>query len=79
MESIDDVMTRYMRYVYAVVSGILGAGHGRDAEEVVADTFVAYWRTERYVAFCRYSLICSGVIVIGKPKSTTKDAVLLNV
>lgn len=48
MESIDNVMTRYMRYVYAVVSGILGAGHGRDAEEVVADTFVAYWRTERY-------------------------------
>ena len=48
MESIDEVMTRYMRYVYAIVSAILGAGHDRDAEEVAADTFVAYWRTERY-------------------------------
>ena len=45
MESIDEVMTRYMRYVYAIVSAILGAGHDRDAEEVAADTFVAYWRT----------------------------------
>lgn len=48
MESIDEVMTRYMRYVYAIVSAILGAGHDRDAEEVAADTFVAYWKTERY-------------------------------
>ena len=48
MDSIDEVMTRYMRYVYAIVSAILGAGHDRDAEEVAADTFVAYWRTERY-------------------------------
>ena len=41
-------MQKYAPMVTAVVSGILGRGHRRDTEEVVADVFYQFWRAEKY-------------------------------
>ncbi len=42
------LMKKYAPMVTAVVSGMLGAGHRRDTEEVVADVFYQFWRADKY-------------------------------
>ena len=42
------LMRRYAPMVTAVVSGVLGRGHRRDTEEVVADVFYQFWRANKY-------------------------------
>ena len=42
------LMRRYAPMVTAVVSGMLGAGHKRDVEEVTADVFYQLWKANKY-------------------------------
>jgi len=42
------LMRKYAPMVTAVVSGMLGAGHKRDVEEVTADVFYQLWKANKY-------------------------------
>ena len=43
-EELEALIDAYISLLYAITVGILGKNHREDAEECVADTFLAYWR-----------------------------------
>jgi len=43
-EELEALMDAYENLLYAITVGILGKSRREDAEECVADTFLAYWR-----------------------------------
>ena len=47
-QQLSRLMRTYAPLVTAVVSGVLGRKYRRDVEEVVADVFYLYWKTEKY-------------------------------
>lgn len=47
-QQLTRLMRTYAPLVTAVVSGVLGRKYKRDIEEVTADVFYLYWRTEKY-------------------------------
>ena len=43
-EDLASLMDAYQALLYTIAIGILGRGRREDAEECVADAFLAYWR-----------------------------------